>query len=191
MCDPKICGGCQMACQPGGKREFSRLSRPYPLVALGRALWRLRDGGIKATLRHSVACLGIGSSVKESAIRSGGYVEMLGLQTGDWVQVKSYDEIRQTLGAHGATRGLKFLSGMIPFCGRRLQVHKRLETMFFEESRQIRKMKNTVLLEGAYCDGSSYHCDRSCFYYWREAWLQKVDGPGAGGLQQFLGEVRS
>jgi hypothetical protein len=80
---------------------------------------------------------------------------------------------------------------MIAFCEQRFRVHKRLETLFLEESRQIRKMKNTVLLENVFCDGSSYRCDRSCFYYWREAWLRKVDGPSSGSAPGLAQEVRS
>ncbi|MHC4962667.1 MAG: hypothetical protein ACYTGA_11180 [Planctomycetota bacterium] len=62
------------------------------------------------------------------------------------------------------------------YCGKRLKVFKRLETMILESTREIRKAKNTVLLEGALCDGEDwYGCDRSCFFFWREAWLKRVD----------------
>ncbi len=29
------------------------------------------------------------------------------------------------------------------------------------------------------CDGDGVGCDRSCFFFWRETWLKKVDGPAA------------
>jgi hypothetical protein len=39
-------------------------------------------------------------------------------------------------------------------------------------------MKNTVLLDGAICDGWGGKCDRSCFFFWREAWLRRVESAG-------------
>lgn len=46
-----------------------------------------------------------------------------------------------------------------------------------ESTGQLRKIKNTVLLEGAICDGSQFGgCDRSCMFFWNEAWLQRI-GP--------------
>lgn len=191
MRKPELCGGCQMACQPSDRKDFARLSHTSPMVLFGRIRWRLGSSGLKATLRHALAYLGISRGGEHRASPRPIYVEALGLKAGEWAEVKSYAEICQTLNSRGATNGLKFLTGMIPFCGRRFRVHKRLETLFFEESRQIRKMKNTVLLEGVYCDGSTYHCDRSCFYYWREAWLRRVEQPVAGDRSTFLPEVKS
>jgi hypothetical protein len=72
---------------------------------------------------------------------------------------------------------LTFLPEMWSFCGLRFLVHKRLETVFLEESRRVRRMKNTVFLAGVVCSGGVYRCDRSCLYYWREAWLRKVSSP--------------
>lgn len=44
-----------------------------------------------------------------------------------------------------------------------------------ETNGELRKMKNTVLLEGAMCDGKAFSgCDRSCFHFWREVWLRRV-----------------
>jgi hypothetical protein len=105
--------------------------------------------------------------------------EILGLQPGEWVEVKSEAEVRSTLDRHGRLRGLAFLEGMIPCCGRRFRVYKRLELLFWEESGKQRRMKNTVLLAGSVCDGAGIGCDRSCLYFWREAWLRRVpDEPG-------------
>jgi hypothetical protein len=99
--------------------------------------------------------------------------ECLRLQPGEWVEIKSGAEIRATLDANGRQRGLAFLPEMWSFCGRRFPVYKRLEKVFLEESRQVRSMKNTVLLAGVVCSGAGYGCDRSCLYYWREVWLRR------------------
>lgn len=43
-----------------------------------------------------------------------------------------------------------------------------------ENNGEIRKLKNTVLLDGVMCE-NLYGCDRSCFHFWREAWLRRVE----------------
>jgi hypothetical protein len=47
-----------------------------------------------------------------------------------------------------------------------------------EHTGEFRRMKNTVLLDGVLCDGWGGACDRSCFFFWREAWLKRVDPKG-------------
>lgn len=80
------------------------------------------------------------------------------------------------------------MTGMRKYCGRRLRVYKPVDRIMLETDGQLRKMKNTVLLEGAMCDGVEFGgCDRSCFHFWREVWLRRVgegdvtDGAASGG----------
>jgi hypothetical protein len=49
-----------------------------------------------------------------------------------------------------------------------------METLYQEESGKVRRLKNTVLLAGVQCDGLLMRCDRSCYLYWREAWLRRA-----------------
>jgi hypothetical protein len=102
------------------------------------------------------------------------HAEVLGLMPGEWVEVKSLPEILSTLDADGKLRGLEFLPGMQPFCGQRFKVFKRMATLYQEESGQVRRLKNTVLLNDVQCDGLLMKCDRSCYLFWREAWLKRV-----------------
>ena len=102
-----------------------------------------------------------------------GRQEELHLQRGDVVQVKSEREIRETLDEHGRHRGLLWMPGMARFCGKTYKVHKRVETIMLESTGELRKIRNTVLLENVMCE-DLYGCDRSCFHYWREAWLRRV-----------------
>jgi hypothetical protein len=109
--------------------------------------------------------------------------DALGLQPGDLVEVKSEEEIRRTLDATGKNRGLGFMPEMWEYCGQRGKVFKRVEKVCLEHApRTVRSMKNTVILEGAFCKGSGIGCDRACFYFWREIWLRRIpasaDGPG-------------
>lgn len=102
--------------------------------------------------------------------------EVLNLQPGEWVEVKSEKEILAMLDEKGDYKGLRWMCNMRKFCGKRYRVLKRLETMLLESSGKYRQVKNTVLLEGVICDGQDWFgCDRSCFHFWREIWLRRVE----------------
>ena len=99
----------------------------------------------------------------------------LQLAPGDWVEVKSYEQIRQTLDENQRHRGMLFMPEMAEYCGKRLQVHKVVKRILREDTREVRRLRNTVLLAGSTCSGLSVGCDRCCFHFWREAWLRRVD----------------
>jgi hypothetical protein len=90
------------------------------------------------------------------------------------VEVKSLPEILKTLDDKGRHHGLVFTPEMRQHCVKQYRVFKRLELMFDEYHKSQRRVKNTVLLEGVVCGGAGIGCDRSCFLYWREAWLRRV-----------------
>ena len=58
-----------------------------------------------------------------------------------------------------------------------LQAGEYIEIMYQEESGKVRRLKHTVLLDGVHCDGMLMRCDRACFFFWREAWMRRVDAP--------------
>jgi len=101
----------------------------------------------------------------------------LNLQPGELVEVRSEKEIFATLDHEGKLKGLRFTREMRKFCGKRFRVYKRLEKIILEATGELRTIKTpTVLLEGVFCDGSAHGgCDRSCFCFWREAWLKRVN----------------
>jgi hypothetical protein len=105
------------------------------------------------------------------------YSQVLHLQPGEIVEVKSAEEIQGTLDANGKNRNLGFMPEMWDYCGRQLRVLKRVEKICLEnEPRTVRRLENTVILEGAFCKGSGIGCDRACFYFWRECWLKRTSG---------------
>jgi hypothetical protein len=104
-----------------------------------------------------------------------------GLQPGDRVRVKSLAEIQATLDSHGRYEGLFYTSAtMDRYCGGTYTVLTRVDRFFDERSRRMLRMKNTVLLEGVYCqpapdlDDRIAGCKRTCFLFWKEVWLQRV-----------------
>lgn len=100
------------------------------------------------------------------------------LKTGDRVRVKSEEEIRSTLNHLGQTRGCAFIADiMTPYCGSVQRVFKPMERFVDERDLRVKKCKGLVLLEGVMCEGTTVfgRCDRSCFMFWREEWLEKID----------------
>lgn len=108
--------------------------------------------------------------------------EPLELQPGEWVRVKSPDEISRTLTTEGKNRGLWFDREMLPFCGGTYRVRQRV-TKFIDEStgKMIELTRDCVTLEGVVCSGerstSRWFCPRQIPCYWREAWLDRVPAP--------------
>jgi hypothetical protein len=100
----------------------------------------------------------------------------LSLQPGEFVQVRSKEEILATLDRRNKNRGLLFDSEMLHYCGGTFRVLKRVNQIVDEKTGKILKMKSPcIVLEGVACI-SEYHrlCPRAIYHYWREAWLQRV-----------------
>jgi hypothetical protein len=100
------------------------------------------------------------------------------LKAGDLVRVKSREEITATLGLFKDLQGLTFMPEMWQYCGTQQRVFKPLVRFFDEREYQIRKARGIVLLDGLLCEGTAIFgpCDRSCFFFWREEWLDRIDG---------------
>ena len=103
----------------------------------------------------------------------------LGLQPGDWVRVKSYEQILATLNTAGTNRSMGFDAELVPYCGKVFQVRTRVETFIDEPTGKLKVMKApAVILEGVFCQ--SYYspkrlgCPRSIYSWWREIWLERV-----------------
>ena len=109
----------------------------------------------------------------------------LHLQPGDWVQVKSRDEIAETLTPKGRNRGLWFDREMLPYCGGTFRVRRLIQRFVNDQTGKMIEMKTaSVTLEGAVCSGDLSHgrwfCPRAIYPYWRETWLRRVDEVSAG-----------
>lgn len=105
--------------------------------------------------------------------------EVLGLQPGELVEVKSAEEIMRTLDAKGMNRGMAFDTEMLPFCGKQYRVKVRVERLIDERSGAMMTMNTPgVILENAACLGNFHHdrlfCPRAIYPFWREIWLKRV-----------------
>lgn len=105
-----------------------------------------------------------------------GAAASLNLQPGDKVRVKSLTQIQRTLDAEGKHQHLLFAPAMAAFCGRVLRVQNRVDQIILEGTTRKRELKDTVLLEGATCDGICHRmCPRQSLLFWRECWLERID----------------
>jgi len=104
----------------------------------------------------------------------------LHLLAGQRVRVKSLEQIRSTLDAVGDCEGLGFMPVQEAFCGREFTVRKRIERFFDERTRRMLRLRNTVILDGVFCEPPTTGavdyagCHRTCFLFWKEAWLERV-----------------
>lgn len=101
----------------------------------------------------------------------------MSLRAGDWVEVRSKEEILRTLDRDGRLEKLPFMPQMFQYCGRRFRVYKRAhktcDTINFAGGR---KLSDGIHLENLRCDGSAFGgCQAACLVFWKEAWLKPVD----------------
>jgi len=107
------------------------------------------------------------------------------LTSGDWVEIKSAEEIAASLDADGTLDGLPFMAEMIPFCGRRFRVTRRAEKTCVEYPGVTYRMRefhgnDVVLLDTPRCTGASHDgCERACIPFWKEEWLRRASDGGS------------
>jgi hypothetical protein len=102
---------------------------------------------------------------------------VLDLKPGDMVRIKSEKEIQATLNRWNSLKGCAFMEEMWPYCGTTHRIFKRVNQFLDERTYFVRKCKGVFLLDKIVCHGTKDFgpCDRSCFLFWREEWLEKVD----------------
>jgi hypothetical protein len=106
---------------------------------------------------------------------------MTSLRAGEWVEVRSKEEILATLDTRGCLDNLPFMPEMFEHCGKRFRVrsraHKTCDTV---DKTGGRWMRDAVHLDEIRCDGSAHGgCGALCLVFWKEAWLRRAEGSGA------------
>jgi hypothetical protein len=103
----------------------------------------------------------------------------LDLQPGEWVRVKSKEDIMKTLNADLLNRGMGFDAEMSRWCGHVGRVARRIDQLLDEKTGKMLHMKSPcIVLEDVICQGAyNGNCPRAITPYWREIWLERVDGP--------------
>jgi hypothetical protein len=102
------------------------------------------------------------------------------MHVGEWVEVRSKQEILQTLDESGRLDGMPFMPQMFEYCGKRFKVHKSAhktcDHVYTVASRSIGDAVHLNLR----CDGQAYGgCEHRCLLFWKEAWLKPVSTDGS------------
>lgn len=142
-----------------GVREFVATS----LVVLFNWVQSLRGGA------HYPA-------IEPRAIQQRTPLEKLELQPGEWIEIKSAEEIEATLDARGRNRGLWFDRELLEFCGQRFRVARRVDHVIDERSGRMVELRTPcVILDGATAQGRYRRfCQQHENVFWREVWLRRV-----------------
>lgn len=99
------------------------------------------------------------------------------INSGDMVRVKSKNEIKAMLNAWNEYKGCAFIDDMWNYCGSTQRVFKKVQNFIDERDYKLKRVKGLYILENVYCQGTRVlgKCDRSCFFFWREEWLDKLE----------------
>ena len=101
-------------------------------------------------------------------------------RAGDLVDVKTPDEILATLDENGTVGALPFMPEMVPMCGRRFRVARRVvKACFYGRMSTMLSFRGSdvVTLKDARCSGDAHDgCEKGCAIFWREDWLRRVNG---------------
>lgn len=161
---------CQIHC-------LDRMSEP-----LGRmeVVWQLRHK-LKRVLKRRLTYLRNWLSRTDGAAYAPAGTEGTAagqaLVAGHAVRVRSREEIQATLDDWGYLKGCGFMEEMWPYCGTNQRVLKPVQRFLDERDYRVKKTRGIVLLEGLHCEGTIDYgrCDRHCYYFWREEWLDAVE----------------
>ncbi|MEK6336407.1 MAG: hypothetical protein AABM67_15885 [Acidobacteriota bacterium] len=176
----------QFFCQSS---EIVNASQPLPWWEARQYLWDLKYNRTPFLLFTRSLLIAIynkfASRLKFPAWRAvsggangNGQSQPLNLRPGEFVRVKPLHQIKATLDSEGKHQNLLFAPAMANFCGQVLPVRDRVENIVLEATTRQRKIKDTVLLEGATCDGVCHRlCPRQSLLFWRECWLERVPAP--------------
>jgi hypothetical protein len=109
----------------------------------------------------------------------------LDLQPGEWVVVKSKEEIAATLTTSGFNRGMRYDLEMLQYSGGRYRVQRRVDKIINEKTGKMGRMKTPAIqLEDVYCRAECtalrVGCPRAINTYWREIWLRRCEPPSSG-----------
>jgi hypothetical protein len=105
----------------------------------------------------------------------------MNVSVGDWVVVRSANEILSTLDDKGTLDGLPFMPEMVSWCGKSFRVQRRIDKTCVD-GHPVRRFpaNDVVVLEGPRCDGGSHDgCKHGCRIYWKHAWLRPTQAEEA------------
>jgi hypothetical protein len=151
-----------------------------PAVPMREALWQKRNR-LKRILKRRFNYLRnlMAEVTRTPPVENTGreyLAPAIDFEPGDLVMVLPYEQIKRTLNRWNQLKGCSFMEEMRRYCGTRQRIYKKVERFLDERDYLIKKSSGIVLLENVFCEGTKDFgpCDRSCFFFWRTDWLEKI-----------------
>jgi len=168
--------------------QLEAATHTLPNLHIEQLMREVQDGDMRASglarivvraivnrLRTAVGLAELGLIVGATVKASKGE---LGLTVGDWVRVKSQEEVRAALDPRSRNRGLTFEPEMTRYIGSVHRVAQVVERIIDERKGKMVSLDRTVVLDQVYCEGlCNKACPRKNPLFWREAWLERVEAP--------------
>jgi 2-polyprenyl-6-methoxyphenol hydroxylase-like FAD-dependent oxidoreductase len=168
--------------------QLEAATHTLPNLHIEQLMREVQDGDLRASdlarivvraivnrLRAAVGLAELGLIVGATVKASKGE---LGLTVGDWVRVKSQEEVRAALDPRSRNRGLTFEPEMTRYIGSVHRVAQVVERIIDEQKGKMVSLDRTVVLDQVYCEGlCNKACPRKNPLFWREAWLERVEAP--------------
>jgi hypothetical protein len=168
--------GCQLPCVPKFSLGPAEAVEKSPVQRVKRFLAVPWNRHVKRWLKRAYyASVGLrGVSPQQLAAKD--FAPAIPFSEGDLVRVRSREEIQSTLDPFKELKGCAFLPEMYEYCGTRQHVFKSMRTFMDERDYKLKKVRGVILLGNVFCHGTPTFgaCDRCCFLFWREEWLEKV-----------------
>ncbi len=149
-------------------------------IGLAEKLWQRRNRIKRILKRRWHYLMNIvsekASMTKTVTSKAGTASTAAPLQPGDLVRVRNREAIQATLNHWNQLNRCSFMEEMAAYCGTTHLVLKRVEKFLDERDYLMKKCRGIVILDGVFCEGTKDFgpCDRTCFFFWREEWLEKV-----------------
>jgi hypothetical protein len=168
--------GCQLPNIPRFSAGYAEAIETSTIGHLKRQLAFPWNRYVKQWLKkaYAISLRWQGESIAQSAARN--FAPAVPFQTGDLVRVRSRAEIDSTLDPFKELKGCAFLPEMYQYCGTQQRVLKSMQRFMDERDYKVKKARGMILLENVICAGTPAFgpCDRCCFLFWREEWLEKI-----------------
>ena len=98
------------------------------------------------------------------------------LHAGDWVEVRSKEEILATLDKNGCLDEMPFMPEMFQYCGQRFPIHKRAHKTCDPIYEVAGRRLDSAVHLATRCDGQAHGgCQARCLLFWKDAWLKRVN----------------
>ena len=173
--------GCQLPNVPGLAVGTIPLPAGSPVRRLKAALARPWNATVKKWLKRANTTWLEWRGPSAAPLPAQDSVGRNPLAKGDLVRVRSREEILATLDRFCELKGCAFLPQMWNYCGTEQRVFCYMQRFLDERDYKMKKVQGVVLLDSLYCNGTIVFggCDRSCFLFWREEWLEKIPAEGS------------